>query len=111
MVMYIGAIFSIVVISTFFIGIFLTEYLIPKIRFKKCEVGDVYVRVIKTDNNPFEYECRMKEYFKILDIQNGFIKYKTWYKHNTHDAPGHTGSKNGFDFFKYWVNLNYKKEE
>jgi hypothetical protein len=109
--MYAGAIFSIIVISIFFIGIFLTEYLIPKIRFKKCKVGDVYVRIIKTDDNPFESKYRTKDYFKILDIQNGFIKYKTWYEYSTHNTPGHTGSKNGFDFFKYWVTLNYKKED
>ena len=109
--MYAGVIFSIVVISIFFIGIFLTEYLIPKIRFKRCKVGDVYVRVIKSDNNPFESKCPTKDYFKVLDIQNGFIKYKTWYKYNTHNTSGHTGSKNGFDFFRYWVTLNYKKED
>lgn len=109
--MYAGAIFSIVIISTFFIGIFLTEYLIPKIRFKRCKVGDVYVRVIGTDNNPFVYEHPTKEYFKILDIRNGFVKYKTWRKYDTNNTSGYTGSKNGFDFFKYWVNLDYKKEE
>lgn len=109
--MYAGSIFSIVVISVFFIGIFLTEYLIPKIRFKRCKVGDVYVRVIKSDNNPFVYEHPTKDYFKILDIREGFVKYKTWRKYDTHNTSGYTGSKNGFDFFKYWVNLDYKREE
>lgn len=109
--MHAGTIFSIVVISAFFIVIFLTEYLIPKIRFRKCKIGDVYVRVIKSDNNPFVYEQPTKEYFKILDIQKGFVKYKVWYKYGTYNTSRYTDSKNGFDFFKYWVNLDYKKEE
>lgn len=69
-------------------------FIYPLFRMCYCKVGDVYYKNLK-DKNPFEKNKEIRKEYRVLDIKNGYVKYK--------DIDVYYNEENKTEFERGWV--------
>lgn len=69
-------------------------FIYPLFRMCYCKVGDVYYKNLK-NKNPFEKNKEIRKEYRVLDIKNGYVKYK--------DIDVYYNEENKTEFERGWV--------